>query len=84
MPCTEPESLGNDQTKSASPGAQAGGRKEEQLETSLAVQPDDMTGNSGTRSRTRWSKHKFRGKYFFQAERLGWTSKQHKSLLAIS
>ena len=44
MPCTEPESLGDDQTDSASLGAQADGRNEEQLETSLVVQPDDMTG----------------------------------------
>ena len=44
MPYTEPESLGDDQTKSAYFGAQADGRKEEQLETLLAVQPDDMTG----------------------------------------
>ena len=42
--CTEPDSLGDDQTKSASCGAQVDGRKEEQLETLLAVQPDDMTG----------------------------------------
>ena len=44
MPCPEPESLGDDQTESASCGAQADGRKEEQLETSLAVQPNDMAG----------------------------------------
>ena len=44
MPYTEHESLGDDQTKSASFGAQqADGREKEQLETSLAVQPDDMT-----------------------------------------
>ena len=43
-PCTEPESLGNDQTKSASRGVQVDGRKEEQLETLLSVQLDDMTG----------------------------------------
>ena len=41
---TEPESLGDNQTKSASFGAQGNGWKEEQLETSLAVQPDDITG----------------------------------------
>ena len=44
MPCTEPESLRDDQTDSASLGAQADGRKEKQLETSIVVQPDDMTG----------------------------------------
>ena len=33
MPYTEPESLGDDQTKSASFGAHADGRKKEQLET---------------------------------------------------
>ena len=44
MPCTKPESLGHDQTKSSSFRAQADGRKEEQLETSPEVQPDDMTG----------------------------------------
>ena len=44
MPCTKPESLGEDQTKSLYFGAQAEGGKEEQLETPLAVQPDDMTG----------------------------------------
>ena len=45
MPCTEPESLGDDETKTASLGAQADRRKKEQLETSLSVQLDDMTGN---------------------------------------
>ena len=44
MPYTAPELLGDDKTKSASFGAQEDGRKEEQLETSLAVQPNDMTG----------------------------------------
>ena len=44
MPCTKPDSLRDDQTKSPNFGAQADGRKEEQLETSLAVQPNDMTG----------------------------------------
>ena len=44
MSYTEPESLGHDQTKSASFGAQANGGKENQLETLLAVQSDDMTG----------------------------------------
>ena len=44
MPCTKPDSLRDDQTKSSSFGAQADGRKEEQVETSLKVQPDDMTG----------------------------------------
>ena len=44
MPYNEPGSLGDDQIKSASGGAQADGRKEGQLETLLAVQPDDMTG----------------------------------------
>ena len=44
MPYTEHELLGDDETKSASFGAQqADGREKEQLETSLAVQPDDMT-----------------------------------------
>ena len=41
---TEPELLGDDPTKSASFGAQADRRKEEQLETLLTVQPNDMTG----------------------------------------
>ena len=54
MPCTEPESLGDAQIDSTSLGAHADGRKEEQLETSLAVQPDDMTG-----SRTRWMSTSF-------------------------
>ena len=44
MPCTTPDSSMNDQTKSSSFGAQVDGRKEEQLETSLEVEPDDMTG----------------------------------------
>ena len=44
LPSTETDSFGDDQTRSASPGAQTDGRKEEQLETSLAVQPDDMAG----------------------------------------
>ena len=44
MLCTEPESLGDDQTASAFLGEQANGRKGEQLETSLAVQPDGMMG----------------------------------------
>ena len=44
MPCTKPDSLRDNQTKSSSFGAQADGRKEEQIETSLEVQPDDMTG----------------------------------------
>ena len=45
MPCTEPESLGDHETMSASLGAQADRRKKEQLETSLSAQLDDMTGN---------------------------------------
>ena len=44
MPCTKPESLKGDQSKSASSRAQADGRKEEQLVTSLEVQLGDMTG----------------------------------------
>ena len=44
MPYTEPESLGDDQTKSASFGAQADGRKEDQFETLPAVQLDDVAG----------------------------------------
>ena len=44
MPCTKPDSLRGNQTKSSSFGAQADGRKEEQIETLLEVQPDDMTG----------------------------------------
>ena len=44
MPCTEPESLGDDQTKGAFLGAQADGREEKKLETLLAVQLDEMTG----------------------------------------
>ena len=44
MPCTKPESLRDDQTKSSYFGAQADGRKGEHLETSLQVQPDDMMG----------------------------------------
>ena len=44
LTCTEPESWEDGQTDSDALAAQAGGRKEEQLETSLAVQPDDMTG----------------------------------------
>ena len=44
MPCTEPESSGDDQTEGDTLRAQTDGRKEEQLETSLAVQPGDMTG----------------------------------------
>ena len=43
MPYTEPGSLGDNQSNCASLGAQAYGRKEEQLETSLAVQLEDMT-----------------------------------------
>ena len=63
--CIRPDSLRNDQTKSASLGAQADERKGKQLETSLEVQPDDMTGNHRDgehngenhkfrRKRTRW------------------------------
>ena len=44
MPCTKPESLGDDQTKSASLGAHADGRKEGQLETPLVKQSNDITG----------------------------------------
>ena len=44
MPCTKPDSLRDNQTKSSSFGAQADGRKEGQIETLLEVQPDDMTG----------------------------------------
>ena len=44
MSCTEPESLRDDQSKSASRGADADGRKEEQVETVFTVQPYDMTG----------------------------------------
>ena len=100
LPCTEPESLGDDQTDSVSLGAQADGRKEEQLEFSLAVQPNDMTGIIGLGSRTRWSEYKFwrkrkrwlwtvictptKGGISFFKLRLGWTPKQHKSPLAIS
>ena len=58
MPCSKSESLRKDQTKSLSFGTQADGRKEEKLETSLEVQPDDMTGSIGTGSTTRWSDHK--------------------------
>ena len=43
MSCTKPDPLRDDQTESSSSGAQADGRKEEQLETSLEVEPDDMT-----------------------------------------
>ena len=43
-PYTKPKSLRDDQIKSSSFGAQADGRKYEQLEISLEVQPDDMTG----------------------------------------
>ena len=39
MLCTEPESLGDNQTESASLGGQADGRKGEQLETSFTVHP---------------------------------------------
>ena len=62
MPCTEPESLGDDQTESASLGAQANIQKEEQLETSLAVHPDDMVGKHWDGEKIRWSEHKFRKK----------------------
>ena len=42
MLCTEPESLGDHRTESASFEGQADGRKGEQLETSFAVQPDNV------------------------------------------
>ena len=44
MPCTKLGSLRDDHTKSSFFGAQPGVRKEEQVETSLEVKPDDMTG----------------------------------------
>ena len=44
MPGTKPESFRDDQTRSSSFEAQADGRKEEQLEASLEVQVDDVTG----------------------------------------
>ena len=62
MPYTEPGSLEEDQTKNASFKEQANGRKREQLRAFLAVQPDDITGNFGTGSSTRWSEHKFQSK----------------------
>ena len=96
---TEPESLGDDQTKSASFGAQGNGQKEEQLETSLAVQPDDITGKHRDREQNPLEREYFsededkvvadalrtriRGKKTFFKPRLGWTSKQHKSPLAV-
>ena len=49
MSYNEPESSGEDQTKSASFGEQANGRKEEELETLLVVQPwhDGETSERG-------------------------------------
>ena len=44
MSRTKPRSLRDNQTKSSSFGAQADGRNEEQLETSLKVQSGGMTG----------------------------------------
>ena len=44
LPCTEPESSGEDQTESDSLGAPVDGPREEQSETPLAVEPDDRTG----------------------------------------
>ena len=40
LPCTEPESSGDDQTESDSLGAPADGREEERLEISLIARPD--------------------------------------------
>ena len=44
MPCTKPDSLRDDQTKISSFEAQEDGREEEQVEASLEVQSDDLTG----------------------------------------
>ena len=44
MPCTKPDSLRGDQTKSSCFGAQADGKKEEQLEASREEQLNDTTG----------------------------------------
>ena len=100
MPCTKPESLRDDQTKSSYFGAEINGRKEEQSETSLEVQPNDVMGKQRDGSTTRWSDQKLRrkrtrwlrtalrtgirGKKLFFKPRLGWSSKHHKSPLDIS
>ena len=42
LPCTEPDSLGDDQTKSESPGAPTDGREQDQLEVSLVEQPEKI------------------------------------------
>ena len=98
MPYTEPESLGNDQTKSASFGAQTDGWKEERLETLLAVQPEDIKGNyrDGEHPLERrqvlekqdlWLRTALRTQIkwiFFFKPRLGWNSKHQKSPLTIS
>ena len=99
MSCTKPEPLGDDQTESSSFGAQADGRKEEHLETSFEVRLNDMPGKhrDGERNplespqvsekRTRWLwvtlRTQIGEKKTFFKPRLGWTSKQHKSPLAI-
>ena len=44
LPCTEPESSGDDRIESDSLGAQADGREEELSEIPIAGEPDDMTG----------------------------------------
>ena len=46
LPCTEQESLGNDQTESGSPKAPADGPEEKRFEIPLAVRRDDMTGKN--------------------------------------
>ena len=52
LPCTEPESSGDDQTESGYFGAPADGPKEERSEIMLAVQPDYVTGKHRDREQT--------------------------------
>ena len=68
--------------------------------TSPTVQPDDTMGDIGTGSTTHWSDHEpwrkrkmwlqtapraqIRGEILFLKPRSGWTTKHHKSPLAIS
>ena len=94
MPYTQPESLGDGQTKSASFGAQADGLEKEQLEISLTMPPDDVTGkhrdgeqNSVERANVSedegkvvadGTSHADQGENNFFKPRLGWTSKRHE------
>ena len=100
MPCTKPESLRDDQTKSLYFGAQANRRKEEQLETALQVQPDGMMGKhrdwehnplerlqaleEEDKGVADGTSHAGQGENHVFKQTSGKTPKYHKSPLAIS